>query len=484
MLPNPQRTTLGPDPTHRTHALNGYAFQQDALHTFNGWQYACFYSSLAGSEEPLFVHLSRRKLPDGPWQTLVFDDYPQKVDDGHNTVQLGICPGDGTIHLSYDHHCDVLRYRHSVVGVATSPNEISSWDRELFTTTQSSLPGLSSPETDELLSYITYPRFVAWGLDLLFTFRTGKAGLGDDHLCVYTATDNTDTAKTSKTGNSKKDTYGYKFLGTHLKGVLNNPYIHGLDVSPSPPSNENNPTLHTTWVYRAFVPYDGWDDPLDTKHKTQAGPNSAFNNHDICYAWSADDGGGAAWRNSNNTVIADLGKGESILPSAEGITAFEIPKGSGLTNQEAQAVDYDGGVHVLNRDSLDDDGVLRWRHYYLSPDKTWKRRKVPHVPGMCGGKRGQLAVSRDGDLYLVLPHHAESVLTILRASKAGAYVDYEVVWRGEGFPPTEPLVDKARLVHDNVLSVFTRGFRAEEEGRDSGSSRSRCVDVVVLDFQL
>ncbi|KAI0444399.1 hypothetical protein F4803DRAFT_549204 [Xylaria telfairii] len=454
MLSEPLRTTLGPDPTHRTHALNGYAFQQDVIHTFNGWQYACFYSSLPNSKEPLFVHLSRRKLPTGPWQTFAFEDYAQTVDDGHNTVQLGICPGDGTIHVSYDHHCDVLRYRHSTVGVATRPEEVI-WGAELFTSTQSTLAGLASPEMVELLSYITYPRFVTRGRDLLFTFRTGKAGLGDDHLCVYTAS----SADDAKPG-------GYEFLGTHLKGVRNNPYIHGVDASA------DGQRLHTTWVYREFVPYDGWDDPLDTKHKTQAGPNAATNNRDICYAWSAD--GGVRWRNRASAVVADLERGESILPSAPGIVAFQIPKGSGLINQEAQAVDPEGGVHVLNRDSLDADGVVRWRHYYLSPRDAWTRRALPYVEGVYGGKRGQLAVSRDGDLYLVLPHHADPVLTILRASKASRYAEYELVWRGGGFPPTEPLVDKARLVHDNVLSVFTRAFTGLESN----------VDVVVLDFQL
>ncbi|KAI8955686.1 hypothetical protein F4801DRAFT_574427 [Xylaria longipes] len=466
MLSNPLRTTLGPDPAHRTHALNGYAFQQDALHTFNGWQYACFYGSSPSSAEPLFVHLSRRKLPAGPWQTLVFEDYAQTTDDGHNTVQLGICPGDGTIHLSYDHHCDVLRYRHSGVGVATSPEEVT-WGPELFTPTLSTLPGLSSPETTELLSYITYPRFVTRGRDLLFTFRTGKAGLGDDHLCVYTAASSVsaDHTNSSTSEPAKTEVGAYEFLGTHLKGVSNNPYIHGLDASA------DGGRLYTTWVYREFVHYEGWDDPSDTKHKTQAGPNAATNNRDICYAWSSD--GGVRWRNGDDVVVADLERGESIQPSAPGIVAFAIPRGSGLINQEAQAVDNEGGVHVLNRDSLD-DGVLRWRHYYLSPHGAWARRALPHVEGVYGGKRGQLAVSREGDLYFVLPHHADSMLTILRASEASRYAEYELVWRGEGFPPTEPLVDKARLVHDNVLSVFTRAFAGSESN----------VDVVVLDFQL
>lgn len=109
MLDTPKVSVLGPDPTHRKQAINGYAFQQDAITSFNDWQYAVFYSSLDpdSAPEPLFVHLARRRLPGGPWETIVFKDYPQTTDDGHNTVQMGICPGDGTIHLSYDHHCDM-----------------------------------------------------------------------------------------------------------------------------------------------------------------------------------------------------------------------------------------------------------------------------------------------------------------------------------------------------------------------------------------
>lgn len=110
MLPEPSVTVLGRDPIRRKCRINGYAFQQDAIISFRGWQYSAFYSFLQPDEpspEPLYVHLARRKLPHGKWEVVIFDDYAQTADDGHNTVQLGICPGDGTVHLSYDHHCDV-----------------------------------------------------------------------------------------------------------------------------------------------------------------------------------------------------------------------------------------------------------------------------------------------------------------------------------------------------------------------------------------
>ncbi|KAI1768149.1 hypothetical protein GGR53DRAFT_14334 [Hypoxylon sp. FL1150] len=447
MLADPLISVLGPDPTHRNCVLNGNAFQQDAVQSFNGWQYACFYSSLPeAAPEPLYIHLSRRKLPEGKWETFAFEDYPQTTDDGHNTVQIGICPGDGTIHLSYDHHCDIIRYRHSQAGVAQSP-ESFPWSASLFTPHLSRLPGLDSSH-DALFSYVTYPRFVQLDANLLFSFRTGKAGLGDDHVAVYSA----DSAQNGK--------YAYEVLGVNLKGVQNNPYIHGLDYRRG--------RLHATWVYRGFVHYEGWDDLLDTKHKQQRGPNSAENNHDICYAYSDD--GGRRWRNGAGDVLADLEKGESVRPDAQGIVAFDIPKGSGLSNQESQAVDGEGGVHVLNRNNL--SGEQAWKHYYRSPDGAWTQRVLPHVQGVKGGKRGRLAVSKDDDLYLILPENTAPTLTILKASKATKYSEYELVWRQDGFPPTEPLVDTTRLEYDNVLSVFTR----------SGSEAD--VDVVVLNFKL
>jgi hypothetical protein len=113
MLPKPVVSVLGQDAVQRKFNINCNAFQQDAIVSFNGWQYACFYSFLqsepsdAAAPEPLYVHLARRELPHGAWEVMAFDDYPQTTDDGHNTVQMGICPADGTVHLAYDHHCDV-----------------------------------------------------------------------------------------------------------------------------------------------------------------------------------------------------------------------------------------------------------------------------------------------------------------------------------------------------------------------------------------
>lgn len=203
---------------------------------------------------------------------------------------------------------------------------------------------------------MTYPRLVAIsGTDDLFlSLRDGKAGDGSDHLYLYRAA-----------------TGFWEFVGTPLTGVRSNPYVHGWDFVRHHHHHLHHHgdedkvgRLHVTWVYRGFVWYEGWDDLTDTKHKQQAGPNGAENNHQICYAYSDDLG--YTWKNGEGVVIADLKKGKTITNDAAGIVAFEIPKGSGLINQEAQVVDQDGGVHVLNRDTL--DGQHLWKHYYRSPE--------------------------------------------------------------------------------------------------------------------
>ncbi|KAK8112300.1 uncharacterized protein PG998_008757 [Apiospora kogelbergensis] len=496
MLPEPTVSVLGTDPSWRKHTLNGNAFQQDALQSFNGWQYACFYSARSelSDREPLFVHLSRRKLPVGRWETLVFEDYPQTTDDGHNTAQLGICPGDGTIHLSYDHHCDPLRYRHSIPNLATAP-ESYVWSADHFTPTSPHLPGLaSSPAHAELLRDITYPRFGQLGRDLWFSFRTGKAGLGDDHLYLYSSRRG---AYSSFSQPSADDNAGAKTTTTtavtpFLKGVRNNPYIHGLDARAG--------SLYVTWVYRDFVWYDGWDDPADTQHKQQAGPNSAANNRDLCFAYSTpsapfpstpastnddEEPAGRVWRNNAGDVVADLARGESVAPASRGVTALRRgPR---------------GGVHVLNRDGCrsypnadaeaeveekkegggNENQEVKWKHYYRDPaTRAWRARPLPC--GYVSGKRGRLAVGGDDDLYFVLPGE-EGLVWSSGGSSGGE----------EMFPPTEPLVDTYRLDHDNVLSVFARRYAPPDAEAPRGSRAERGddraerrIDVVVLDFQL
>ena len=76
--------------------INGLSFQQDALVTRETHQYVAFYDA------DRQVCLARRELPAGDWAVVRFSDYPFKSNDAHNTISLGICPDDGTIHLAFE----------------------------------------------------------------------------------------------------------------------------------------------------------------------------------------------------------------------------------------------------------------------------------------------------------------------------------------------------------------------------------------------
>lgn len=187
---------------------------------------------------------------------------------------------------------------------------------------------------------VTYPRFLNIDDDLLLTYRIGQAGQGSDILYTY-------SSKTHK----------YTYLGQHLTGTTNSPYINGIDYRLG--------KIHLSWCYRNFIP------PPEEKdaHKQQAGFNGPENNFDLCYAFSDDLG--TSWKNSGGEVLARLGEAESgkvvknsIMPGAEGARVFDIPMNSGILNQEAQATDNDGGFWVLNREKV--NGDERWMVYYRS----------------------------------------------------------------------------------------------------------------------
>src|SRR5690606_27120629 len=97
--------------------VNGQTFQQDALTSFKGFQYATYYDA----ERRLCV--ARRESSSPKWEVIRFADYHFKGNDTHNVAVIGIAPRDGTIHLSFDHHGHPLHYRVSRAGVASRPKD-------------------------------------------------------------------------------------------------------------------------------------------------------------------------------------------------------------------------------------------------------------------------------------------------------------------------------------------------------------------------
>lgn len=174
---------------------------------------------------------------------------------------------------------------------------------------------------------------------------SSRAGLGSDVLYRYSS-----------------KTHQYTYLGQHLTGISNSPYINGIDYRQS--------RLHISWCYRECI--DSSSLAVKGNHKQQAGPNGPENNRDLMYAYSDDLG--ETWLSSNGHVLAAIGsKAEtgvacSITPSVQEARVFEIPRNSGILNQEAQVADWEGGFWALNREER--DGEERWILYHKDSTGT------------------------------------------------------------------------------------------------------------------
>ncbi|KAI0804604.1 hypothetical protein BC629DRAFT_1192226 [Irpex lacteus] len=431
-----ESTTLGQDPA-TVNRLNGESFQQDAVVTFNHYQYAVFWAASATNASVRHANVARRSLkPSGKWESFALADYNQTEDDGHDIISLGISKGDGTLHLGFDQHDNPLHYRVSQKSIATHPQNVK-WTSAIFGSTLDHLPGLESLDKSVYFINITYPRFLnipsnahSQGADLLLELRVGRSGLGDDWLYRYVPND------------------GWKQIGRYLEGVNNNAYINGLDF-------DSHGVLHTTWTYRDYVNDTGQDVAV------QAGPNGPENNHDLNYAYSPDTG--YTWYNNWKQQIANTSAQVPVVPVSAGIIIFGIPKYGGILNQEAQTIDSTGRLHVLNRENT--TGIEQWYHYWRDTNTYWTRTALPFPKDLISannitgtptviGKRGKLVSAKD-TLYAILPSNApnSTALSIVGSTAAGQFRDWKVLWESPSGNVAEPLFDRYRLA-DGVLSLF------------------------------
>lgn len=383
--------------------LNGESFQQDGIVSYQGYQYAAFWNTSR------HVIMARRALPSGAWSTFEFTDYSLSADDAHNTISLGICPGDGTLHLSFDHHSNNLHYRKSVAGLATNPIA-ATWAASSFSAVTSSLVGSTT------VALVTYPRFVTepGGNKLLFEARLGTSGSGDEYLWEYDAA-----------------THAWTSLGMYVYGTVDsiNAYPHGLSYT------RGGSRLHMSWCWRETP--------------------DASTNHDLLYIYSDDHG--RTWKNNSGTTVATTGSSYASKNSA-GIKVWTIGQNRGLINQEHMAVDATGRVHVLLShmpDAQADDATFdsartnsQFFDYWRNTSGTWARTALglPVVANF----RGKLAISSSNNVYAVLPD-----LRIAAASAASSFATWTLLANADsGRFFSDPLVDTARLVSEDKLTVF------------------------------
>ena len=395
-------TTTGRTALTYTGYMNGESFQQDGITTVAGWQYTAFW------DQSGYVNLSRRQLPAGAWQNLRLTDYATTSTDSHNTISIGVSRQDGTIHLAFDMHSSVLRYRKSVPGLATAP-ATAAWQTSSFGAVQTSLTGAGLPT-------MTYPQFLTTPAGKLqLALRTGTSGAGDEVLYEYA-------------GGT------WTSVGRFIDGTTanNNAYLFGLEY-------DSTGLLHATWTVRETA--------------------NASTNHDLFYAYSRDDG--RTWRNNAGTVIATTGSAPLISNSA-GLRVWAIGQNRGLINQESQVVDQAGIVHVLashlpasapsNSDftAARENAVLV--HYWR--DKASKVWHQTYTPFLERSSRGDIAVDASDNLYVASGDSSTRKLHIETASKSSGWTDWALRYTSGAIYYSDPLIDHERLRTLGVLSIF------------------------------
>jgi hypothetical protein len=383
--------------------LNGESFQEDGIVSYGGYQYAAFWNTAH------HVVVARRTLPAGAWSSIELTDYTNTAGDAHNTISLGVSPGDGTLHLAFDHHGDDLHYRRSAIGLLSTP-AAATWTASSFGAVTSALVGSTK------VSEVTYPRFVTepGGNQMLFDTRIGSSGSGDEYLWEYDAA-----------------SHAWKSLGKYLDGISSsvNAYLHGLMYSPG------GTRLHAAWCWRETP--------------------DAQTNHDLFYAYSDDNG--RNWKDDGGNVVAVTGS-RFVTKDTVSARVWEIKQNRGLINQEHMIVDASGVVHVLLShmpdSEADDSDFTRSRtksqffHYFRASDGSWHR--VPIGLPVIENFRGKLAVSSTQNVYAILPD-----LRIAAASAAKNYQDWTLLDRTDsGRFFSDPLIDTARLLSEDKLTIY------------------------------
>lgn len=392
--------TLSNSASTSVEGANFASFQQNAITTYNGYQYVSYWNQVSQ------VCIARKKLPVGTWEEIAFTDYtvsPARVKDNHYTISMGICENDGSIHLAFDHHNDPLHYRKSLTGLANQPDSME-WSSASFG------QRLNYLVEGKVVDNVTYPRFIQKpDGDLLFECRLGWSGDGDDFLWDYTASNGQ-----------------WSYVGEYLNGtnVGENAYINGLNYDP-------NGRLHVSWVWRQTP--------------------DAQTNHDVYYAYSDDDG--RTWYNADGIQAGTAGTSPMGMHS-EGLKVWDVGTNRGLINQESQAVDNNGGIHILQ--SYIDEGVANtgfWnsrivngklRHIYRDDSGEWHNDEI----GPSTRNRSEIAVDENNNLFVVAPNYR--IYFAAAADQWQNWIEFDLSESNAAM--NEGLIDREALLNENVLS--------------------------------
>jgi hypothetical protein len=203
MFFNGQKVAL----SHTGNSTTGYDYVYGNALTPHGdcikaYKQFVFMTWYRGGKEDRHVMLTRYNTETGILKTIEFPHrhtgYNNKwwIGETHNTIAVGICPKNDTIHLLYDMHRngtvadfadDYLRYSYSFSGAATVPDE--EFKLDLFINSDKgnykhlSFPGISDVNTTRLLTYPAF--FTNDDGDLFMKMRFGYSENGNQLFARY-----------------------------------------------------------------------------------------------------------------------------------------------------------------------------------------------------------------------------------------------------------------------------------------------------------
>ncbi|CEL56653.1 hypothetical protein RSOLAG1IB_07979 [Rhizoctonia solani AG-1 IB] len=418
--------------------VNVESFQQSGVVTYNGYQYAGWYTSTR------YAILARRQLPSGPWSTLQLP-HQLSVNDSHNVIAIGISPSDGRIHVAMDTHSTAVYYVKSVASLAGNPGSFS-WAVSQFGAVQNTLDGLS------VTSQFTYPQFLITPDNRLQLFyRSAVSGNGVAQVAEYNG------ASWSNLGGFTSSTGSYTYNGA--TSTARNLYINGVTYS-------STGRLHTSGTWR----------------ENNGGvlcASGGLTNHDTIWLYSDDRG--RTWYNNGGTKVATTGS-STVSVTTSGIIVDSLDPNHGLMNAKSQTVDSANQPHVIisyvpgrftqcvKSYAADRISYARAFHLYRSSSGTWTKVEIPFALGNSG--RSQIVMDASDNVYVVLPF-----LKIVTASKSSGWTDWTLAYDGVAAGLNafgEVTIDRPRVKSEGILSVLY-------QVKSSGATPSA---VVVADFKL
>lgn len=326
---------------------NAYQWQQSTFDSnrvvsHRGYEYSAYWDS------DRTMQIVRRRLSDDDVQTINLTSIRVSRQDGHRSIGLGISPGDGRLHIVYDHHNNELRYMHTANGCLTSPPSTFANSGVCAFTVDDWDPGTNHDE-----GTVTYPKFVTSPAgQLMASYRDGTSSNGDEELYKY----NSSTHTWSWVGTvwDRRGTY------REVWGDLST--RRGVYIAPL--RFDRNERLHATWTYRE--------------------PGNFDHNHDVHYAYSDDYG--VHWKDNSGTQIADMSARtpDPLELSDSSAVVVAVPQRSWLINQWRMTLDSNGQPHIApfrttgTADEFTATNLHQW-HVWRTMDGTWHHQYVDDI---------------------------------------------------------------------------------------------------------